>query len=286
MREGSIEANGLRFSYVEEGEGPLVVLLHGFPDNALSWGRVMPSLAAAGYRAVAPYLRGYAPTQTPADGRFDSAALADDVAGLIGALGAGEPAFLVGHDWGASATYATVVLHPEAVRRAVTLAIPPPASTIRIFEHPEILHRAFHFWLFQVPVFAELSVRNNDFAMIDYLWDLWSPGIDDAEHIKSVKQTLAEPNVVENALGYYRAMLQFQMTHPEPAQRILTEPIGVPTMLVMGANEPILGTGGEDDGGLFAGEFRFELVPGAGHFVQREQPEVLSKLIIEWLGAA
>jgi pimeloyl-ACP methyl ester carboxylesterase len=285
MREGSIEANGLRFAYVEEGDGPLVLLLHGFPDNALSWDRVMPALAEAGYRAVAPYTRGYPPSEAPADGRCDPAARGDDVAGLIDALGRGEPAFVVGHDWGASATYAAIVFHPEKVRRAVTIAIGPPGGTLRIFERPELLHYAFHFWLFQVPVFAEVAVRANDFALIDYLWNLWSPGLEDGDHIKRVKETLAGPNAVEQALGYYRAMKQFTMSHPELAQRMLSEPLSVPTMLVVGDNEASLFGSSEDDAKFFSTDFRLEVVTGAGHFVQREQPEVLSRLIIEWLEA-
>jgi len=285
MREGSVEANGLRFAYVEEGEGPLVLLLHGFPDNALSWDRVMPALADAGYRAVAPYTRGYPPSEAPADGRYDPAARADDVAGLIDALGGGEPAVVVGHDWGASAAYAAIVFHPGKIRRAVTIAIGPPGGTLRIFERPELLHFAFHFWLFQVPVFSELAVRANDFALIDYLWNLWSPGIDDAEHLKRVKATLAEPNAVEQALGYYRAMIQFQMTHPELAQRMLTEPLSVPTMLVMGDHEAGMLGGTGDEARFFAAEFRSEVVPDAGHFVQREQPEALSRLILEWVSS-
>jgi len=286
MREGSVEAKGLTFAYVEDGEGPLVVLLHGFPDNALTWDRMMPGLAEAGYRAVAPYMRGYPPTEAPSDGRFDSLAQADDVAALVDAMNGGEPAFVVGHDWGASATYSTSAFHPERIRRAVTIAIGPPGGTLRIFERPDILHYAFHFWLFQLPVYAELAVRANDFAMIDYLWNLWSPGIEDAEHIKRVKETLSGPNAVENALGYYRAMIQFPRTHPEASQRMLTEPLGVPTMLVMGDHDLALIGGSQDDEKLFSAEFRFEPVAGAGHFVQRQQPETLTKLIVEWLGEA
>jgi pimeloyl-ACP methyl ester carboxylesterase len=285
MREGSVEANGLRFAYVEEGEGPLVLLLHGFPDNALTWDRVMPQIAEGGYRAVAPYTRGYPPSAAPADGRYDPAARADDVAGLIEVLGSGEPACVVGHDWGASAAYTAMVFHPERIRRAVTIAIGPPGGTVRIFERPDLLHFAFHFWLFQVPVYSELAVRANDFAMIDYLWSLWSPGIDDVEHVKRVKATLGEPNAVEQALGYYRAMLQFPMTHPDLAQRMLSEPLAVPTMLVMGDGEAGMLGGTGDEAKFFSAEFRSEVVPGAGHFVQREQPAALSRLILEWLGA-
>src|SRR5947208_14232431 len=95
-----IRANGLDFAYLEEGEGPLVLFLHGFPDTAHSWSHQVPALAAAGYRAVAPYLRGYPPSEIPRDGFYDKGTLAADVAALIRALGAGAPVHRVGQDWG------------------------------------------------------------------------------------------------------------------------------------------------------------------------------------------
>jgi pimeloyl-ACP methyl ester carboxylesterase len=282
INEGNVQANGLQFSYLEAGEGPLVLLLHGFPDNALTWDRVMPALVDAGYRAVAPFMRGYPPTTIPADGRYDPAALADDVAGLVDVLNDGEPALVVGHDWGALTTYAAVTLHPEKISRAVAIAIGHPGGTPRIFEHPHLLQHAFHFWLFQLPVFAEVAVRTNDFALIDYLWHLWSPGHEDPDHIKGVKETLAQPNAVEAAIGYYRAFPQFPLKYPDLAQRIQFEPLTRPTLTVFGGNDParVLAEGDE---AFFAGEHRTEVIEGAGHFVQREQPEALTKLVLEWL---
>src|SRR5439155_5947438 len=134
----------------------------------------------------------------------------------------------------------------------------------------------------QAPLFSEAAVRANDFALIDYLWALWSPGHEDSGHIKQVKETLAQPDAVEAALGYYRAMLQFPLTHPEPAQRIQFEPSTIPTLGVFGGNEPGLDLS-EGQEKHFAGEYRRRIVAGAGHFVQREQPVALTKLITEWL---
>src|SRR5947209_9869516 len=104
-----IEANGLRFAYFEEGQGPLVLLLHGFPDTAHTWDEVRPALAGAGYRAVSPFMRGYFPTAIPADGKYDSETLGRDALALIEALGE-KQAVVVGHDWGASAAYAAAAL--------------------------------------------------------------------------------------------------------------------------------------------------------------------------------
>jgi len=282
IRERSVDANGLRFAYIEGGEGPLVLVLHGFPDTAWTWSHVMPSLIDAGYRVVAPFMRGYPPTDIPRDGRYDPAALGDDVAGLIDALNGGEPAFVVGHDWGAMATYAAIGLHPEKLRRAVTIAIGHPGAVARIFERPDLLRHAFHVWLFQIPGFSEHAVRHDDLAMIDYLWNLWSPGIADADHIKNVKETLAQPNAVEAAIGYYRALLQFPLTHPDESRRIQFEQATVPTLTVYGSNDPGSSLA-EDEGRFFTAEHRVAIVDGAGHFVQRERPDALSTLVLDWL---
>src|SRR5690606_35104397 len=99
--EGTIEANGLSFGYLAAGgEGPLALCLHGFPDSAHTWRHLLPELAAAGYRAVAPFLRGYAPTAVPADGYYQSGAVATDANALHDALGGDGDAVLIGHDWG------------------------------------------------------------------------------------------------------------------------------------------------------------------------------------------
>ncbi len=122
-----VDANGLRFGYLESGSGPLVLLVHGFPDTAYAWDATREVLAAAGYRAVAPFTRGYAPTQVPTVEAYDSDTLGRDLLALIGALGE-TSAVIVGHDWGSSAAYSAAATAPEKVRMLVTIAIPHPAS--------------------------------------------------------------------------------------------------------------------------------------------------------------
>src|SRR5690606_10596075 len=123
FRRGEVQANGLRFATLEAGDGPLALCLHGFPDTARSFRHQLPALAAAGFRAVAPWMRGYAPSAVPADGPYQSAALAQDAAALIEALGYDE-AVLIGHDWGAVAAHGAAILAPQRVRRLVTIAVP------------------------------------------------------------------------------------------------------------------------------------------------------------------
>ncbi len=287
----TVHANGLDFAYLSanlQGTGPLVILLHGFPDSAHTWSHQMPALAAAGYRVVAPFLRGYAPTQVPAQGYYDKATLVADVAALIGALGGGQPVHLVGQDWGAIIAYALLAAYPERVRRAVVMAVPYPAEVAKSMLQAKHVHRSFHWWFFQLAKLPELAIPADDYAFIDYLWAYWTtPGFADAAHIAGVKRMLAEPGVLAATLGYYRAMLDPAMADPalEPLRALMSRPISVPTLALCGADdmraELML-----KQAPYFSGEYRFELVPGACHFPQREQPADVTQRLLDWLGKA
>ena len=139
LRQGSVEANGIEFAFLEAGEGPLALLLHGFPDNPWTWDSQVQALAQNGYRAVAPFMRGYPPTQAAPDGRYDGEALAADVAGLVRSLGE-ESAYVAGNDWGGFATHAAMALHPETIRRAVVINIGHPATFLTTLLHPRQVH--------------------------------------------------------------------------------------------------------------------------------------------------
>jgi pimeloyl-ACP methyl ester carboxylesterase len=283
IREGSVDANGIRFGLLEAGDGPLVLLLHGFPDDAWTWSHQLRALAASGFRAVAPFMRGYPPTEPAPDGAYDPVSLGGDVLGLIDALG-GEPARVIGHDWGAVATYAALVSKPEMIDRAAVIAIAHPSTFPIVLADPARAHRAFHIWYFQQEQIAEV-VRATDFAIVDYLWRLWSPpGHDDREHVERVKrETLAPDRALEAALSYYRALgrLRFE---PEIVAR-LTQAISVPMLAIFGSSDPgaAIAEGEERN---FTGPYRREVVEGAGHFVQREQPEATTGLLLDWLAAA
>ena len=266
----TVTANGLRFGYLAEGRGPLVLLVHGFPDTAYTWDATLPALAAAGYRAVAPFTRGYHPTAIPKDGAYDSETLGADLLALIEMLSPGEPAILVGHDWGASAAFAAAALGPDKVRLLVTLAIPHPKS---IRPTPRLAWKVRHFITLRRKR-AAAKVARDDFAMVDELVHRWSPAWKDIPPAETahVKAAFREPGCLEAALGYYRAM-----TIKLPAAHRM--PITVPSIAFAGEHDMIPTRAYEKARRCYTGPYQVIQVPG-GHFMHREHPAHFTSALI------
>lgn len=262
MEPKFVDAGGLRFAYLEEGTGPLVLLIHGFPDTAYTWDATMTALAAAGYRAVAPFTRGYHPTEIPADAAYDTDSFGRDTIALIDALGGGEPAIVVGHDWGANAAYAAAAMAPERVRLMVAVAIPHPAS---IVPTPRLAWIMRHLVSLRTKG-AAAALRANEFALVDVLWQRWSPAWKDipAAETARVKAAFREPGVVDAALGYYRALTLRQ----PPSLKL---PINVPAVAFAGEHDNIPPRMYEKARKRFTSSYEVVQVPG-GHFMHREHP--------------
>jgi pimeloyl-ACP methyl ester carboxylesterase len=288
FKTGTVQANGIRFSFLEMGEGPLVLCLHGFPDHARSFRHQLPALAAAGYRAVAPYLRGYAPTEVLPNGPYQAAALVRDTVALIDALGPG-PAIVFGHDWGAVAAHGAAMIAAEKVKKLVTAAVPHGPAIFNAFvTSPEQQRRSWYMFFFQMP-FAEDAVAYNNFAFLERTWQDWSPGWSyPQEEMDSLKETFGKPGVLQAALGYYRHTLNpaHHVSALESIQnRLFADPIQVPTLYFHGEKDGCIGVElSEGMEGLFPQGLQKAVIPGAGHFVHQEKPDQVNRILLEFLG--
>src|ERR1700689_2958452 len=185
-----VRANNMEFGVLEAGEtGPLALCLHGFPDSAYTWRYLLPELANAGFHAVAPFMRGYAPSKVPSDGCYGVGALIADAVALHEVLGGDEESVLIGHDFGAEAAYGAVAFAPDRWRRLVTLAVPPFALDPVLFSDYEQLKRFFYLFFLRDPLAAvDEVVAADGMAFIDRLWRDWSPGYDATVHLLRVKE--------------------------------------------------------------------------------------------------
>jgi pimeloyl-ACP methyl ester carboxylesterase len=287
MEQQVVTANGVQFSYFEAGpaDGPLALCLHGFPDSAHTWRFLVPELAAAGFHAVAPFLRGYAPTAIPSDGRYQIGALARDANSLHAVLGGTDDAVIIGHDWGALTAYAAVAHQPDRWRRAVTAAVPPTASIgMSLFTYAQ-LQRSWYMFFFLSPM-AEIALPLDDFAFIDGLWADWSPGYDATFDVARVKESIGDPEHIAAAIGYYRAMLDPGPVDPELAdeQNAALAPTPKPTLYLHGRNDGcmLLSSIGNPLDFMAEGS-KVVVVDEAGHFMNVEQPDVVNRHIVEFL---
>jgi pimeloyl-ACP methyl ester carboxylesterase len=282
-----IEANGVSFEALADGppDGPLALCLHGFPDAATTWRYLLPQLGSAGFRAVAPWMRGYAPTEVPAAGGYGVGALVADACAIHEALGGDGRAVLIGHDWGAMAAYGAAAHAPERWSRVVTGAVPPLAAIgDKLFAY-EQLKRSFYIFVFQSPL-AEMAVAADDLAFIDGLWRDWSPGYDAADDLPAIKDALRDPANLAAALGYYRTMLG--TTTPDPAfsteQAAAAAVPPQPTLYLHGDRDGCMAIGLAADAEQFLSPgSRFAVVAGAGHFFHVEKPDTVNWLILDWV---
>jgi len=289
LRESRVRTKSLEFACLESGPegGPLALCLHGFPDSALTFRHLLPRLGAAGWCAVAPWMRGYAPTAIPADGRYQTAVLARDVIELADALGAAS-AVVIGHDWGALAAHGAAILAPERVRRLVTLAVPHRGAGVALATSYAQQKRSWYMFFFQTPL-ADAAVAAADFAFVERLWRDWSPGYTPAaEEIEGVKRALRAPGGLAAALGYYRATFDPKLQDPALAgdqMRVLGAEVPVPTLYLHGADDGCMGLESLDGiESAYTGGLETRVIDGAGHFLHLERRDVVETAILEALG--
>lgn len=282
----TLNINGTDYVYLEAGSGETLLLLHGYPDNAYSWEAQIRHFSQQGYRVIAPFLRGYAPTQTPANSYFDRATLANDIASLIDQLNDGQPVLLVGQDWGAAVSYGVLGAFGEKVRKAMLLAVPHPVEINRTLKRsPKHVIRSFHWFLFQLPWLPETLIRASGGRFLRFLWRIWSPNFNDHAHVEHIVQTQLQGTVIEDTLAYYRAAVQSAYRDPKLSDIFarLNNPISTPTKVLCGScdmRKEMLPRQGD----LFlpSANYQFALIDGAGHFLHREKPEAVNQAMSAW----
>ena len=283
-----ITANDLEFAYLEAGSGPLALCLHGFPDSAHTYRHLLPALADAGFHAVAPFMRGYAPTAIPTDGRYQTAVLALDACGLHDALGGDGDAVIVGHDWGAMATYIAANHEPERWKRVVAMAVPPAGAVANGFLTYTQLKKSWYMFFFQHGL-SDVVVGMADLAFIDELWADWSPGHNGQADIPAVKDALRDPANLAAALGYYRATLGGIGVDPalDAVQSKGNDTTAQPTLYLHGRRDGCMGIEVAEAATAFLTSpgSRMQVVDGAGHFLHVEKPAEVNQLIIDHLTA-
>jgi pimeloyl-ACP methyl ester carboxylesterase len=282
-----ISANGIRIHAVEAGTGPLVLLLHGFPEFWWSWRHQLQALAAAGYRAVAPDLRGYGSSDKPPRG-YDAMTLSADLAGIVRTLG--EPdADIVGHDWGGHMAWSVAALHPTVVRRIAVLSIPHPLRWPGALLRDREQRRASRYMLrFQLPWAPERWLVADDAANVGTLLRMWgAPGFPDAEterRCRDAMQILYTPN---RALEYYRwAFRSVPRGDGRRFRAALRPPVDKPVLQLHGAlDRCVLPRTAQRSRRAVRGSYEWRLIDGVGHFPHEEAPAVVTAELLRWLAA-
>ncbi|HEY0935830.1 MAG TPA: alpha/beta hydrolase [Trebonia sp.] len=292
----SVSANGVRFHSASMGDGPLVLLLHGFPEFWWAWRHQLVTLAAAGYRAVAVDLRGYGGSDKPPRG-YDLITAAADVAGLIRALGEAN-ATVVGHDWGGLAAWSLAAYFPKAVRRLAVVSVPHPlqlrarvlSSPLRISRSPAEpdgpARRGGYPLAFQVPMFPERQLVRDGGALVGSILASWSaPGWPDQETARTYQRAIRIPPVAHTSLEYPRWFVRstFRPDGLRYARQMRT-PVAVPVLQLHGAADSCIPPQSARGAGRYVeGPYRWKVIEGAGHFPHEERPEAFDTELLGWL---
>jgi pimeloyl-ACP methyl ester carboxylesterase len=278
MRHGTTDG-AVRLHYVEAGEGPLVLLLHGFPEFWYGWRHQIPALAEAGFRVRAPDLRGYGLSDKPEGvAAYRVERLVEDVAELVRHAGAAR-AHVVGHDWGGVVAWYFAMLRPELLDRLAILNAPHPAAFAREIVKPDQMLRSAYAAFFQLPVLPEAVLRAGGFALLKRVFrtEPARPGAFTDADIERYREAFARPGALTASLNYYRAAARY----PRPRVR----PVAAPTLLIWGEKDPHLTVRLTEGLEAWVPDLRVERLPEASHWVAADEPERVSRLLVDFLRA-
>lgn len=281
----SISARGARFHVAEQGDGPLVLFLHGFPQFWWSWRNQLASFADAGYRAVAMDLRGYGGTDHTPRG-YDLPSLADDVGAVIASLGAAD-AVVVGHDWGGLIAWTLARREPKRVRRLVAVGAPHPLRLrSSLWRHPSQLNRSAHALSMQAPWLPERRFTRGNAAKVDQLLHQWAaPGWPDLPTAMTYRRAFQLGNTPFCAAEYHRWLVRSSVrTDGLRYAHRMKQPINVPVLQVHGARDRcVLPAAAQGSGRFVDAPYRWRLIDGVGHFPHEEDPQRFDTTVLSWL---
>ncbi len=282
LRHGYADLSEVRLHYVEAGAGPLVVLLHGFPEFWYGWRAQIPALAAAGFRVVAPDMRGYNLSSRPSGvAAYDMGRLTNDVRELIGER-RGERALLAGHDWGAAVAWATAFTHPDVVERLAILNVPHPRRLLAGLRTARQLRKSWYMFFFQLPGLPERLVSHNRWqGFRDNFEHDARPGAFTAADIERYVEAWSRPGAATAMINYYRAA--FRRSPQRAAAGI--RPVNAPTLVIWGERDRHLGAElAEPERRDVPRLDRVERLD-ASHWVQHDEPETVSRLLAEFFSS-
>jgi pimeloyl-ACP methyl ester carboxylesterase len=272
--------NGIRMHYVTEGTGPLIVLLHGFPEFWYSWRQQIPYLAQCGYQVVAPDLRGYNESDKPRAG-YDIPTLLRDIVGLIRGQGQ-EKAIIIGHDWGGVLAWAFALTYPDRTERLIVLNAPHPRAFQRELRTPKQLRKSWYVFAFQIPWLPEYLLGRNHAAMIAKM--IYGSAVHKEafppEVLAHYRDAMSKPGVLRAAISYYRSLF----LHPRSGSatgKIIT----APTLLIWGEQDIALDIALTEGLEPWVPHLQVRRIADSGHWVSQEKPEQVNALIAAFLAA-
>jgi len=276
----TIDVGEVRLHCVFAGDSraPLVVLLHGFPELWYAWRRQILVLADAGFRVVAPDLRGYNLSDKPSGvGAYAIGHLARDIDGLVRACGR-EKAHVVGHDWGGGVAWMFAMLYPEHLARLVILNCPHPVEMLRGLRRPGQLVKSWYMFFFQLPWLPEALMRANDLARLLGLLsnEPLVAGAFDEDDLAVYAESYAQPGALHAMTNYYRAMMR-------GAGGVKIRRVEAPVLILWGERDPHLGKDMATPDPKMVPNARVEFVPDASHWIQHERPERVNASLIGFL---
>jgi epoxide hydrolase 4 len=274
--------DGLTLSVDVSGEGKPVILLHGFPENATSWRHQMPALAAAGYSAWAPNLRGYPPSSVAGrQSAYQLHRLAEDVLAVLDAAGH-ERACVVGHDWGGIIAYAFASAYPGRLEKLAILNAPHMQVYGEKVWRSSQLFRSLYVGFFQLPFLPEQVLSAGDFSAVRHMFRTMPRNrrAFSQSDIEGYVAGLRQPGALKAALDYYRENMR-----PGAMDLARPERIDAPLLILWGMQDPALGAFLLDGMERFATRLRIHRIPEAGHWVQNETPQEVNKVLLDFLGS-